>query len=80
MLRCDSGAKFDRLGALSPMTANDPAFRSGVRENWINRKNAALAGQFLGVAGPGVLGPLYRLLPFAIRDHLPDRYRHALDL
>jgi hypothetical protein len=79
MLRCDSGAKFDRLGALSPMTANDPAFRTGVRENWINRRNALLAGEFFAPAGPGRLGRFLMFLPFAIRDHLPDRYRSALE-
>ncbi len=79
MLKCDSGAKFDRLATLALVSANDPAFRAGVRENWLNRKNAALAGKLLAEAGPGFLGPLYALLPFAIRDHLPDRYRSALE-
>jgi triacylglycerol lipase len=79
MLRCDSGTKFDRLGTLSPMTANDPAFRAGLRENWINRRNALLAGQLFAAAGPGRLGRFLMFLPFAIRDHLPDRYRSALE-
>jgi len=78
MLKCDAGAKFDRLAALGVATGNDPAFRMGVRENWINRRNALLGGQLFAAAGPGPLGRLLMLLPFAIRDHLPDRYRNAL--
>jgi triacylglycerol lipase len=79
MLKCESGGKFDRAAQPSPLDSNDPTFRAGVRENWINRKNAALAGILLAPAGPGLFGPFYTLLPFAIRDHLPDRYRHALE-
>ena len=79
MLKCDSGGKFDRSAQPAPMDSNDPTFRAGVRENWINRKNAALAGILLAPAGPGFFGPFYTLLPFAIRDHLPDRYRDALE-
>lgn len=78
MLKCESGAKFDRLAPLAVATCNDPAFHAGVRENWINRKNAFLAGELFAVAGPGALGQFLRFLPFAIRDHLPDRYLSAL--
>jgi hypothetical protein len=78
MLKCDSGAKFDRLAPLALATGNEPAFRAGVRENWLNRKNAFLAGELFAVAGPGTLGQFLRFLPFSIRDHLPDRYLNAL--
>jgi hypothetical protein len=49
-----------------------------VRHVTLNRFTALLTGKFLSLAGPGVLGPLFALLPFAIRDHLPDRYLSAL--
>jgi hypothetical protein len=78
MLKCDSGGKFDRNRPLSAMSCDDPRFGAGVRENWTNRVSAALAGKLLAAGGPGVLGPLFALLPFAIRDHLPDRYLIAL--
>lgn len=78
MLKCDSGGKFDRNRPLSAMSCDDSRFGAGVRENWTNRVSAALAGKLLAAAGPGVLGPLFALLPFAIRDHLPDRYLSAL--
>jgi hypothetical protein len=40
---------------------------------------AILAGRVFAPAGPGALGRLYALLPFGIRDHLPDRYLRALE-
>lgn len=79
MLKCDSGAKFDRNKPLTAIDSNDPRFHAGARENLRNRVSALLPGQLLAQAGPGVLGPLFALLPFAIRDHLPDRYLSALD-
>lgn len=79
MLKCSSGAKFDASAQPDTLGGNDPKVRAGVRENWINRRNAALAGQLFAPAGPGTLGRLYALLPFSIRDHLPDSYRNALE-
>jgi hypothetical protein len=79
MLKCESGAKFDRAAALAVLNCNDPAFRAGVRENWINRKTSFLAGDMFAPAGPGPFGQFLRFVPFAIRDHLPDRYIHALE-
>jgi hypothetical protein len=79
MLKCDSGGKFDRAVALTTTDSNDPRFLAGARENMRHRVSAALAGQLLAAAGPGMLGPFYKLLPFAIRDHLPDRYLRALE-
>jgi triacylglycerol lipase len=79
MLKCDSGAKFDRFAQPTPTNCNEPTIQAGVRENTRNRVTAALAGKLLALTGPGRLGPLYALLPFAIRDHLPDRYRSALE-
>lgn len=78
MLKCSSGAKFDRAAPLSAMTSDDPRLTAGVRENISNRINAFLAGELLALAGPGAVGNLLRFLPFAIRDHLPDRYLAAL--
>lgn len=79
LLKCASGEKFDRAAQLSPVGCNDPTVLAVVRENLRNRVIAALAGRLLTLTGPGMLGPLYALLPFSIRDHLPDRYRHALE-
>ena len=58
MLKCDSGGKFDRSAQPAPMDSNDPTFRAGVRENWINRKNAALAGIFTRAGRAGLLRPV----------------------
>jgi triacylglycerol lipase len=77
LLSCPAGGRFDRAAALADPNGNDPRFVAGARDNFRNRVNAALAGRFFSPTGPGVLGPLYALLPFAISDHLPDRYRRA---
>ena len=79
MLKCNSGAKFERAAPLMGIEANEPRFLAGARENLRNRLSALMAGRLLALAGPGMLGPLFALLPFPIRDHLPDRYRHALE-
>lgn len=78
LLKCDSGAKFDRSAQLSDLLSDEPRLRDGTRENIRNRISAFFAGQLLALAGPGALGHLLPLLPFAIRDHLPDRYLSAL--
>lgn len=79
MLKCESGGKFDRLIIPTSTGCNEPTILAGVRENTRNRVNAARAGNPLASTGPGRLGPLYAFLPFAIRDHLPDRYRSAFE-
>lgn len=78
MLACESGGRFDQSIPLTAMDGNDPRFVPGARDDLRHRLSAVLAGQLLAPAGPGILGPLYALLPFAIRDHLPDRYCRAL--
>ncbi len=78
MLKCSSGAKFDRAAPLSAMTSDDPRLSAGLRENTFNTFTAMLSGKFLAQAGPGVLGPLFRLLPLPVREHLPDQYLKAL--
>ena len=78
MLKCVSGGRFDRQAQLTDTNCDDPRFNAGVRENLGNRLNALLAGRFFAPAGPGALGRLLAFLPFAIRDHLPDRYLSAL--
>ena len=79
LLTCPSNGKFDRTSALSPTTSNDPRFAAGVRLNFANRLLALHGGNIFAPAGPGNLGPALALLPFLIRDHLPDRYLNALD-
>ncbi|HTT48756.1 MAG TPA: lipase family protein [Pseudolabrys sp.] len=78
MLKCSSGAKFDRNAPLSAMTSDDPRLGAGLRENAFNSFTAMLSGKFLSQAGPGLLGPLFGLLPLPVRDHLPDQYLEAL--
>jgi hypothetical protein len=78
-LTCPSNGKFDRASALSATTSNDPRFVAGVRLDFANRILALHGGSIFAPAGPGILGPALALLPFLIRDHLPDRYRNALD-
>lgn len=79
LLTCPSNGKFDLTSALSANSSNDPRFIAGVRLNFANRLLALHGGNIFAPAGPGTLGPALALLPFLIRDHLPDRYRNALD-
>ena len=79
LLTCKSGGKFDRSAPLSDTSSNDPRFLDGARANLHNRTRALLAGKIFAPTGPGALGRFYALLPFGIRDHLPDRYLHALE-
>ena len=80
LLTCPSNGKFDRASPLSAMTSNDPRFTAGVRLDFANRFLALHGGNIFAPSGPGILGPAYALLPFLIRDHLPDRYRNALEI
>jgi hypothetical protein len=50
-----------------------------MRDNLRNGMRALLAGRVFALTGPGALGRFYALLPFGIRDHLPDRYLKALE-
>jgi triacylglycerol lipase len=78
LLTCPSNGKFARASALSNTTSNAPRFVAGVRLDFANRLLALHDGNIFALAGPGILGPAYALLPFLIRDHLPDRYLAAL--
>jgi hypothetical protein len=79
LLTCKSGGKFDRTTRLTDTTSNDPRFIEGVRDNLRNSLRALLAGRIFAPTGPGPLGRLFALLPFGIRDHLPDLYLKALE-
>lgn len=78
MLKCPSDGKFDPAMPLSTSDNDDPRFAAGVRDNFRNQLSAFLAGRFFSPQGPGALGRMFAFLPFAIRDHLPDRYLSAL--
>jgi hypothetical protein len=78
LLTCPSGGKFARPSVLSNTGCNDPRFVAGLRINLSNRLQALHGGNIFAPAGPGILGPAMTLLPFLIRDHLPDRYLAAL--
>lgn len=79
LLTCKSGGKFDRATPLSEKKSNDPRFADGLRDNLRNTMRSLLAGRIFAPTGPGALGRLCALLPFGIRDHLPDRYLKALE-
>lgn len=79
LLTCKSGGKFDRNTPLSEKKSNDPRFVDGLRDNLRNTMRSLLAGRIFAPTGPGALGRLFALLPFGIRDHLPDRYLQALE-
>jgi hypothetical protein len=79
LLTCRSGGRFERDTPLAGLQSNDPRFIDGARDNLRNCMRAILAGRVFAPAGPGALGRLYALLPFGIRDHLPDRYLRALE-
>lgn len=79
LLTCNSGGKFDRATPLSEKKSNDPRFVDGLRDNLRNTIRSLLAGRIFAPTGPGALGRLFALLPFGIRDHLPDRYLKALE-
>ena len=76
LLTCPSNGKFDR----SATTSNDPRFVAGVRLDFASRILALHGGSIFAAAAPGILGPALALLPFLIRDHLPDRYLNALEI
>jgi hypothetical protein len=78
MLKCDSGGTFDRAKPSTAMSSDESGFDAGVREHLRNQIDAVLAGKPLAAAGSSAAGPLFALLPFAIRAHLPDRYLNAL--
>ena len=79
LLTCPSSGKFARPAVLGNMSGNDPRFVGGLRLDFANRVFALHRGDIFAPVGLGVLGPTYALLPFLIRDHLPDRYLNALD-
>ena len=79
LLTCKSGGKFDPNIPLSGKRSNDPRFIDGLRDNLRNTMRSLLAGRIFAPTGPGALGRLFALLPFGIRDHLPDRYLQALE-
>ena len=79
LLTCKSGGKFDRAMQLSEKKSNDPCFVDGLRDNFRNAMRSLLIGRIFAPTGPGALGRFFALLPFGIRDHLPDRYLKALE-
>jgi hypothetical protein len=79
LLTCKSGGKFDPATPLSEGKSNEPRFIDGLRDNLRNTMRSLLAERIFAPTGPGALGRLFALLPFGIRDHLPDRYLKALE-
>jgi triacylglycerol lipase len=78
MLHCDSGAKF-RSSSLSQVGDNQPSLGTGLTTGIAGTIQNAFRGQLLSPPGPGPYGPLFRVLPQPIRDHLQDRYIAALE-
>jgi triacylglycerol lipase len=79
LLACKSGGRFDPAAPLSEKKSNEPRFVDGLRDNLRNTLRSLLAERTFAPTGPGALGRLFALLPFGIRDHLPDRYLKALE-
>ena len=77
VLQCDSGAKFD-LGRLSKVGLDEPEYSVGLAHTLVSGVEGFLSGHVLSPQGPGTLGPLFKFLPRAIRDHLQDCYYNAL--
>ena len=79
MLQCASGKKFDDAVPLSPVGTNEPTLTTGLAASATGIVKDFFAGQILSPEGPGPFGPLFRLLPPPVRDHLQDRYWTALE-
>ena len=75
LLQCESGKKFD-LTQLSNIGLDEPDL--GLAQSIVGGINGLLSGNLLAPPGPGPFGPLFRVLPQPIRDHLQDRYWTAL--
>jgi len=76
-LHCASGEKFD-AAAMSGLGSDAPSFTHGLKRGFAREIAKLWSGQLLSPPGPGSLGPLFKLLPSRLRDHLPDRYIEAL--
>jgi triacylglycerol lipase len=77
MLHCESGQRF-AAGPLSTTDNNEPTLTTGLASGLFTAAKNALEAHILSPPGPGPLGPLFRVLPQPIRDHLQDRYIAAL--
>jgi hypothetical protein len=77
MLHCDSRAKFSS-SLLSQVGDNQPSLGTGLTTGIAGAIRNAFRGQVLSPPGPGPYGPLFRVLPQSIRDHLQDCYIAAL--
>lgn len=75
LLQCESGKKFN-LTQLSNIGLDEPDL--ALAQSIVRGINDLLSGNVLAPPGPGPFGPLFRVLPQPIRDHLQDRYLTAL--
>jgi triacylglycerol lipase len=75
LLQCESGKKFN-LMQLSNIGLDEPDL--GLAQSIVGGINGLLSGNLSAPPGPGPFGPLFRVLPQPIRDHLQDRYLTAL--
>ena len=78
MLACGTGEKFDLKKVSTDDLGDLPAFLQSIVESTSYRIRSWLSGHILTAPGLGWRAPFVRLLTPAIRDHLPDRYLHAL--
>ncbi len=78
MLSCKSGGNFPADATLQPMTGDAPGPRGQVMEALTAGLSMALKGKIFQPPGPGPLGPIFRLLPNFIRDHVQASYLKAL--
>ena len=79
MLACERGERFSSEAPLSSIDSNDPPFVATLKSGYIQRLRDVMTWNFLPSYRPGWLGTLQRLLSPPFGDHLPDRYRHALE-
>jgi triacylglycerol lipase len=79
VLQCVSGAKFGpTTAALSPLGSDDPQLSTGALETLGSGIENVLTGHIFSPPGLGIFGPLFRILPPPVRDHLQDSYWTAL--
>jgi triacylglycerol lipase len=79
VLICNSGKKFGRSDQPTAVGSNDPTLLTRFGISALGALQRVFSsGQVFQKPGPGPFGPLFRLLPQPIRDHLQDRYIAAL--
>lgn len=80
MMTCTRAGRFAKDASLSPSDCNDPPFVDTVKNGYRQRLQDMLSGEFPESSRAGVIGLYQRyVLTPLIGDHLPQRYRDALE-